>query len=157
PAFFILIFSDIAYTCYLNSAYLDALSMVLLAPAVGVAIAACFRHESWLVAIAYTLAGAALIFSKSQHAVLGGFLALGAILFAWRSVSRRLRIRWIAVAVLLIGSMLSMLAVTPDSYSIFAIYSVIFARLAPHSGAPLAMLQEVGLGEEDLQYLNTHA
>jgi hypothetical protein len=53
--------------------------------------------------------------------------------------------------------MLTMLAITPSSYSLFAIYSVIFARLAPHSEAPLAMLKEVGLGEEDLQYVNTNS
>jgi hypothetical protein len=40
---------------------------------------------------------------------------------------------------------------------LFAIYSVVFARLAPHSDAPLAMLKEIGLNESDLQYVNTNS
>ena len=118
---------------------------------------ACFNHRTWLVTLAFLIAGVALIFAKSQHAVLGFFFAALAVVFVFRQATRWIRIRWAAVAVLLLGSMVSMLAVTPSSYSLFAIYSVIFARLGPHAEAPLAMLQELGLGEEDLQYLNTNS
>jgi len=157
PALFILIFSDVAYTCYLNSAYMDAPAFALLIVAAGVAVMACFNHRTWLVTLAFLIAGVALIFAKSQHAVLGFFFAALAVVFVFRQATRWIRIRWAAVAVLLLGSMVSMLAVTPSSYSLFAIYSVIFARLGPHAEAPLAMLQELGLGEEDLQYLNTNS
>ena len=157
PVLFILIFTDVAYTCYLNSAYMDAPAYAVLLVATAVAAWACFRHESWFVTIAYLVAGLALIFAKSQHAVLGFFFAAVAGVFAWRSVTRARRIRWAAVAALLMGSMVTMLSITPESYSLFAIYSVIFARLAPHSDNALAMLQEVGLGAGDMQYIGTNS
>jgi hypothetical protein len=136
---------------------MDAPAMALLIVAAAVAAMACFNHQSWLVTIAYLIAGVALIFAKSQHAVLGLFFAAVALVFAWRSTTRQRRIGWVAVAVLLIGCMVTMLAITPSSYSLFAIYSVIFARLGPHSDAPLAMLQELGLGADDMQYMNTNS
>ncbi len=157
PALFILIFSDVAYVCYLNSAYMDAASFVLLIGAAAVAAAACFNCQSWLVTVAYLTFGVALVFSKSQHAVLGIFFAAPALVFASRKASRSLRIRWMSVALLLIASTVAMFAITPSSYQIFPIYSLIFSRLGPHSDAPLAMLEEIGLSEADLKYMNTNA
>jgi hypothetical protein len=157
PALFVLIFSDVAYTCYLNSAYMDAPAYTMLILASGIAAVACFRHESWVVSLAYLVAAVALVFSKSQHAILGVIFAGLAAWLAWRPATRWLRIRWAGIAVLLVASVVTMLEVTPSSYQLFAIYNTVFARLAPHSSNPLEFLQEIGLGAEDLPYVNTHA
>ncbi len=159
PLLFILIFSDVAYTGYLNSAYMDASAFVLLVTMTVIATAACLSRNrgSGLITLGYLIAGLALVFSKSQHALLGVIFAIVAAVFAFRSTTLWRRVRWAAVALLLTGGATTMLAITPSSYSLFAIYSVIFARLGPHSAAPLAMLKELGLGEQDLQYMNTTA
>ena len=157
PILFMLIFSDVAYTAHLNSAYLDAPALVLLITASAIAAAACFNHQTWTVSIAYLVAGAAMIFSKSQHAALGLWFAILALYFAWRSIGLLRRVRWIMVAALLTGSTVTMVVLTPDNYSLYALYSLIFSRLAPHSSEPIEMLQEVGLDHADMQYVHTNA
>ena len=157
PALFILVFSDVAYTCYLNSAYMDAPACVLLIATASIAMAACFNSSTWLVTLGYLVAGLALVFSKSQHAVLGVFFAAVALVFAWRSAIRSRRVRWVAVALLLLGGIAAMSMLTSSNYQLYPLYSLVFTRLGPHAEAPLEMLQEIGLGAEDLPYLNTNS
>ena len=157
PALFILVFSDVAYTGYLNSAYMDAPAYVLLIAATVIAITACFNPGSWLVTLGYAIAGLALVFSKTQHAVLGAFFAAVALVCAWRSVTRSRRLGWAAVALLLAGGMVTMWTATSFNYQLFPMYSLIFTRLGPHAQDPLEMLREIGLGEADLQYMNTNS
>ncbi len=49
PILFIAIFTDVAYTCYLNSVYLDAPAFLLLLVLTAIAIAACIDHQPRLV------------------------------------------------------------------------------------------------------------
>jgi hypothetical protein len=48
-----------------------------------------------------------------------------------------------------------MFAVAPASYQLYALYSLVFSRLAPHSEAPVETLRELGLNDSDMEYLNT--
>jgi len=157
PALFILIFTDIAYTCYLNSVYLDAPAYLFLLVTTGVAVAASINHRSQKVLGAYLLFGLALVFSKSQHAVLGFIFAALAVVFALRSAKRIVRIEWAAIAVLLCVTAATMLSRTPAHYRLFALYNVIFSRLAPHNDMPWDVLQELGLGDQELKYVDSHA
>jgi hypothetical protein len=157
PILAILIFTDVAYTCYLNSVYLDAPAMILLLATTAFAAAACLNPTSRWLAAGYVVCGAALIFVKSQHAILGLIFAALALTLAWRPAKRSVRITWVAIAGVLVVSMVVMFSLTPRKYQLFPLYSVIFGRLAPHSDAPWDVLKEVGLGEDDLKYLNTHA
>ena len=157
PILFIAIFTDVAYTCYLNSVYLDAPAFVLLLATTALAAAACLDHGSRWVSGGYAVFGLALVFSKSQHAILGLVFAGLALILAIRPARRIIRIEWALVAALLAGSTVIMLSITPANYRLFALYNVIFGRLAPHSDAPWDVLKEVGLGEQDLKYLDTHA
>ena len=50
-----------------------------------------------------------------------------------------------------------MLSVTPSRYQVYALYNVIFGRLALHSSAPWDVVTGVGLGERDLKYLGSHS
>jgi hypothetical protein len=157
PVLFILIFSDVAYTAYLNSVYLDAPAMVLLLAASAIGVAACLNHRRWRVSISYLLLTTALVFAKSQHAILGLAFAAVAITLAFRPATRIFRIQWAAIGVLLIASTGTMLSRTPDHYKLFALYNVIFSRLAPHNLMPESVLQQVGLGDEDRKLVGGHA
>jgi energy-converting hydrogenase Eha subunit E len=157
PILAILIFTDVAYICYLNSVYLDAPALVLLLATAAFAAAACLNPTSRWIAAGYVICGVALVFVKSQHAILGLVFAALAVVLAFRPVKRAVRIGWAVVAITLVVSTIVMFSVTPRQYRLFPLYSVIFGRLAPHSDAPWDVLKEVGLGEDDLKYLNTHA
>lgn len=158
PPLFILIFSDIAYTGYLNSAYMDAPAMVLLIATTAIAIAACVQPERRLVIAGYLVLGIALACAKSQHAVLGLFFAAIAVLLALRPLERRVRTAWVLVAVLLAGSTVTMYAMIPPTYHLYEpLFSVIFSRLAIRASDPGALLKELGLSEEDLRYVGSNA
>jgi hypothetical protein len=157
PALFILIFSDVAYTCYLNSVYLDAPAYLLLLCATVVAIAACLNHLSIWIARAYLVFAAALIFAKAQHAVLGFAFAAVAVVLAFRPATRWVRVRWAGIAALLVAATLTMLSLTPPYYRVFAIYDQIFARLAIHDPEPWQVLRDLGLGEDEMKLVNTNA
>jgi hypothetical protein len=157
PALFILIFSDVAYTGYLNSVYMDAPAMVFLIAATAIAAVACFHHQPRVVSMGYLLLAGALVFSKSQHSLLGLAFGAVAVVFALRPAPRIVRIEWTLVAALLAGSAAAMLALTPPSFKINPLFDVIFSRLMPHSDAPWDVLKEVGLNEDDLQYLGSHS
>ncbi len=157
PVLFILIFSDVAYTCYLNSVYLDAPAFVLLLATTGAALAACLNQRSQWVIAAYLVFGAALVFAKSQHAVLGFAFAVVAVVLACRQAKRLIRVEWACIAALLAASAGTMLSLTPEHYRLFALYNVIFSRLTPHAVMPWDVLQQLGLGDQEMQYVDTHA
>jgi hypothetical protein len=157
PALFILIFSDVAYTGYLNSVYMDAPAMVLLVAATAIAAIACYTHHSRIISGGYLILGVALVFSKSQHALLGLAFAGVAVAFACRPAERMVRVEWTLVAMLLTGSSFWMLMLTPGSFKINPLFDVIFSRLMPHSDAPWDVIKEVGLSEDDLKYLGSHS
>ena len=157
PILFIAIFSDVAYTCYLNSVYLDAAAYVTLLASTAIAAAAFLDHRSRWVSGGYLVCGVALAFSKSQHAILGLVFAALALVLAFRPASRTVRIEWAAIAALLAGATVTMFSLTTPQYRITPLYNVIFSRLAPHSDAPWDVLKELGLGDQDLKYLDTHA
>ena len=156
PVLAILIFTDVAYTCYLNSVYLDAPAMVLFLATTAFAAAASVNPASRWLAAGFLFCGVALTFVKSQHAILALIFAALAITLALRS-AKRMRLIWNGVAGVLVIAMLTMFAVTPRQYRLFPLYSVIFARLAPHSDAPWDVLRQVGLPDDDMKYFNTHA
>ncbi len=84
PALAILIFSDVAYVAYLNSAYMDNASWVLLLLLVSIAAFAAQHSTAQWTPIAYAIAGVLLLFSKAQHALLGIPFAGLAFWYAFR-------------------------------------------------------------------------
>jgi hypothetical protein len=157
PALFILIFSDIAYTGYLNSVYLDAPAYLMLLLTTAVAALVSFQHRSHWRALAYAMAATALVFSKSQHAILGLGFAVLAVVLACRPAKRIFRIEWALIAVLLTGSTLTMLSLTPAHYRVYALYNVVFSRLALHDEKPWEVLDALGLDDRYMKYVDTHA
>lgn len=146
------IFTDVCYTAYLNSFYMDAaaLSGLLLMTACAVWIASGERTTTRQ---AILFAGAALLFvtSKAQHAVWMMLPAAFLVACGVRTKEAR-RATWTgAGAVLLAGCW--MLASTDQAYRGQAMFNVLFYRLAPH-GADLTSL---GVAPEEMRYRGMHS
>jgi len=156
PPLAILMFTDVAYAAYLNSAYMDNASWVLLLLLAAIAAAACTGPEKarqWL-APCYGLTGLLLVFSKAQHAVLGVPFAGLAVWFAWRNREPVQRAVWMVCAVGLLASMAVMPRLTPPEYQNISLYNLIFYRLAP---ADRKVLDQLGLDSEYQKWIGSQA
>jgi hypothetical protein len=149
----LLVFTDVCYTAYLNSFYMDAAALVALllmaAAAVWIVATAASRAAPLCV---FTLAAVLFVTSKSQHAV---WMALPA---AFLSGTGLLTCRWTrtlawtgAALVLLSGA--AVLSSTDASYRGQAMFNVLFFRLGP-AGADL---QSLGVKPGELRYRGMHA
>jgi hypothetical protein len=149
----LIVFTDVCYTAYLNSFYMDAAALCGL-----LLMAAAALWMIWSPApraaplAAFTVAALLFVTSKAQHAV---WMALpGALPIA---CGVRWNMRWraaawsAALAVLLAGA--AMLGSIDAAYRGQALFNVLFFRLAP-AGADLAPL---GVSHEELRYRGMHA
>jgi hypothetical protein len=139
PPLAIFMFTDVAYVAYLNSAYMDNASWVLLLLLTSIAAMGSVRRQGWI-ATAYAIAGVLLVFSKAQHAVLGIPFAGLAAWFAYRH--REQRVAWCIGGFALLVSAAVMPALTPAEYRTISLYNLVFDRLAP---ADRNVLGELGL------------
>ena len=159
----LLAFTDVCYTAYLNSFFMDAAALcgLLLMAASGISLQACpseRRPGSAAPLCVFSVAALLFVTSKAQHAV---WMGLPAALLIVQGVQggtgllacRRVRaLAWSgAVLVLLAGA--AMLASTDGSYRGQAMFNVLFFRLGP-AGADLEAL---GVKPEELRYRGMHA
>ena len=167
----LVVFTDVCYTAYLNSFYMDAAALSALLLMVAAALwmtaqwdrpPACPSERSSDAAFStcpraaplgvFTLAALLFVTSKTQHAVWTVLPA--ALLIAW---GVQWKARWRAAAwsaaglVLLAGA--AMLASTDAAYRGQAMFNVLFFRLGP-AGADL---QSLGVRPEELRYRGTHS
>jgi hypothetical protein len=150
------VFGDVMYVSYLNSFYMDAAAYVFLMLAVVLFLrAAVWRRKSdavWLV-----LCVALMLLSKSQHAILGVWLAplfpfFGASLWPRNG-------KWFAIAssAIIAGAAILSASMSPRDYAPRGYYSVIFAQILPHSKNMKADLEALGLDESYARLAGTHA
>jgi hypothetical protein len=147
-----LIFTDVCYTAYLNSFYMDAaaLSGLLLMTACAVWIASGERTGRRQV-ILFACAALLFVTSKAQHAVWMALPAAFLIACGVRTKEVR-RVSWSgAIAVLVAGCW--MLATTDQAYRGQAMFNVLFYRLAPR-GTDMAPL---GVAPEEMRYRGMHS
>lgn len=154
PPLAILIFTDVAYVAYLNSAYMDNASWVLLLLLVTIAAQVTVDPASRWVAPAYALTGVLLIFSKAQHAVLGIPFTGLALYFALNWATARNAKSWLVTAAALLISTAIMPQLTPAGYSSISLYNLIFFRLAP---ADPTLLDQLGLDSDYAKFIGTQA
>ena len=150
----LLIFTDVCYTAYLNSFYMDAVALcgllLMVAAAVWMAAHTAPRAAPLVV---FTLAALLFVTSKTQHAL---WMGLPAALLIAQGIHWNAR-RWRALAwsaaglVLLAGA--GMLSSMDGSYRGQAMFNVVFFRLGP-AGADL---QSLGVKPEELRYRGMHA
>ena len=146
PPLAILMFTDVAYVAWLNSAYMDNASWVFFLLLAAIAA----RQRS---ALAYSISGMLLVFSKTQHAVLALPFAALAAWYAWRTRGDA-RTAWLASALALLGAATVMPALTPPDYRNISLYNAVFRRLAPIDPA---ILSQLGLDSTYRQYAGTQA
>ncbi len=153
PLLAILMFTDVAYVAYLNSAYMDNASWVLFLLLVSIAAQASLGPARW-VAPAYAITGILLIFSKAPHAVLGIPFAGLAVFYAWANRDTIQRAIWSVTAAALLISTALMPQLTPSEYRNISLYNLIFFRLAPGDRTVLAKL---GLEADYGKWIGTDA
>ena len=157
----LLAFTDICYTAYLNSFYMDAaaLGALLVMSAAAVWMTApwsglpgCHAPVRGRMLAVFTLSALLFVTSKAQHAV---WMVLPAALpIAW-GVQWKARWRaaaWSAAALVLVAGA-AMLGSTDASYRGQAMFNVVFFRLGP-AGADL---QALGVTSGELRYRGMHA
>jgi hypothetical protein len=151
-----IVFGDVMYVSYFNSFYMDAAAYVfLLLAVVRFLRAAAWRRKSdavWLV-----ICVALMLLSKSQHAILGVWIAPLFAFFGrslWPSNSRLFAIvsTTIVAAAALLG-----VKMVPFDYAAHGYYSVIFWQVLPHSTNMKADLDALGLDESYAKFAGTHA
>jgi hypothetical protein len=141
PPLAILMFSDVAYVSYLNSAYMDNASWVLFLLLTSLAAAGCLGLDPNWIAPAFTVTGILLVFSKAQHALLGVPFAALAVWIAWRQRDSATRKRtWALAAIVVFAAALIMPVLTPPFYRTISLYNLIFCRLAPADPSALDRL-----------------
>jgi hypothetical protein len=146
-------FTDVCYTAYLNSFYMDAAALcgLLLMTAAAVWMVA-FTSPRAAPLCVFVLAALLFVTSKTQHAVWMGLPA--ALLIAWGvQWNRRWRtVAWSAAGLVLLAGA-GMLISTDGAYRGEALFNVLFYRLGP-AGADLAPL---GVAPEELRYRGMHS
>jgi hypothetical protein len=150
----LLVFTDVCYTAYLNSFYMDAAALcgLLLMAAAAVWMTASTAPRA---APLFVFALAALLFvtSKTQHAVWMGLPAALLIARGAQWNSRRWRaLGWSAAGLVLLAGT-GMLRSMDGSYRGEAMFNVLFFRLGP-AGADL---QSLGVKPEELRYRGMHS
>ena len=149
-------FGDVMYVSYFNSFYMDAATYVFLMLSIVLFLrAAAWRKKSdavWLV-----ICVALMLLSKSQHAILGVWLAP---LFAF--FGRNLwpgKGRWFALISTSVVAAAAVLGVkmVPVNYAAHGYYSVIFFQVLPHSENMKRDLEALGLDESYARLAGTHA
>jgi len=155
--FLILIWTDVAYVQYLNSFYMDTAAMIFLLLSVAAGLHVAKNPGSRPFALLMTSAAILFAVSKSQHAVTGfSFIPLF-VGFAFWSRDRMVRTTWIAGSVLLATGAGVVLSRNTDEYRSVPVYTLVFWRLAPEAPDPLPVLQELGLGKQELPLVHTYA
>jgi hypothetical protein len=150
----LVVFTDVCYTAYLNSFYMDAAALggllLMAAAAVWMTAGAAPRAAP---AGVFTLAALLFVTSKTQHAVWMGLPA--ALLIAWgaQGNSRRWRaFGWGAAGLVLVAGA-GMVHSTDGAYRGQAMFNILFFRLGP-AGADL---QTLGVKPEELRYVGMNA
>jgi len=142
----LLVLCDASYVCALNSFYMDEAAFVFLLLTV-VFYLRIVRWGRQRDAVLSIVCAFLLAFTKSQHTILGFWIAL---LFIGAAGSfRALRRRWwyLAAAGLAAAGTLMIWKAQPADYASDAIYNVVFEKVVPHSHDPDRTLRQLNLDE----------
>ena len=149
-------FSDVMYVSYLNSFYMDtaAYAFLLLTVVLFLRSAAWNRKSD---AVGLVIMAVLLLLSKSQHAILGLWLAPLFALFGRTLWPPNGRLFAIASTAIVAGASILSLKAAPFDYAAHGYYSVIFTQVLPHSPDVKADLDALGLDDTYVNLVGTHA
>ena len=147
------VFCDVMYASILNSFYMDAAAFLfLLLMAVMYLRASLWRRKTdaiWFVVFAILM-----IASKTQHAVLGFWLAA---LTAWSGVRLHGRtFATVSTLAVLAATLACLRSISPE-YPVRGVFSAIFYQVLPNTRDPTAALHDLGLDESYRRYIGKHA
>jgi hypothetical protein len=150
-----IVFGDAMYASYFNSFYMDAAAYVFLMLAVVLFLrSVAWRRRSD--AVCLVICVVLMLLAKSQHAILGLWLAP---LFAFFGGSlwpgNRRFFASVSTAAVLAATILSVKA-SPSDYAARGYYSVIFTRILPHSQNVRADLESLGLDDSYEKLIGTN-
>jgi hypothetical protein len=149
-------FGDVMYVSYFNSLYMDAAAYVFLMLSVVLFLrAAAWRRKSD--AIGLVICVALLLFSKSQHAILGVWIAPLFTFFGGALWPGNGRLFAIISTIIVSAAALVGVELVPFDYAAHGYYSVIFWQVLPHSTNVNADLHALGLDESYAIFVGTHA
>ncbi|HEU5335977.1 MAG TPA: hypothetical protein VFU27_08440 [Terriglobales bacterium] len=153
----VVIWTDVAYVQYLNSFYMDTAAMIFLVLCVAACLHVIENRNSRLFAALMVTAAVLFATSKFQHSVPAfAFIPFFTALVFWTS-DRVVRVLFAAAPILiLVGGLLLMGRIDEQVRSV-PVFNIVFMRIAPQSADPLHTLEELGLGNSELPFLNTHA
>jgi hypothetical protein len=152
------VFSDIAYTAYLNSFYMDASALVGIVICLGAGLCLGLRDLPALtMAPLFCLGVLLVVTSKTQHSMLAvPALALYAALI-WSDNRRSVRITALMLTLVVLGAAAAQMRSTKHDYAAKAAYNVIFHKILPVSATPAADLDWFGLPREYQKMSGMHA
>ena len=155
-AFILIAFGDVMYVSYFSSVYMDAASYVFLMLSVVLFLrAAAWRRKSD--AIGLVICVALMLLSKSQHAILGLWIAPLFAVFGRSLWPGKARLFAIVSTTIVCAAALAGLELVPLDYAAHEYYSVIFWQVLPHSKNVNADLASLGLDESYAKFVGTHA
>jgi hypothetical protein len=157
PIFAIWIFSDAAYTAYLNSFYSDVATLLgLLLMVVSALHIVVNPRSNWKIWVIFSCSALLFITSKAQHGLWGIFPAA----FVLLATSSR-KWPWPMIGAGLCAALLCTIWIeflfTPSFYKAHPLYNVIFFKITAHSATPLQDLSELGLPETDCRLIGSTA
>jgi len=149
-------FGDVMYVSYFNSFYMDAAAYIFLMLALVLFLrAVAWRRRSD--AIGLVVCVTLMLLAKSQHAILGLWIAPLFAFFGgdlWRGNGRLFAI--VSTAIVASAALLSTQA-SPFDYAAKGYYTVIFKQVLPNSRNVRADLLMLGLDDSYEKLIGTHA
>ena len=149
-------FGDVMYVSYFDSFYMDAAAYIFLMLALVLFLrAVAWRRRSD--AIGLVVCVTLMLLAKSQHAILGLWIAPLFAFFGgdlWRGNGRLFAI--VSTAIVASASLLST-ELSPLGYPAQGYYTVIFFQVLPHSKNVKADLAALGLDDSYEKLIGTHA
>jgi hypothetical protein len=149
------VLTDVSYVAYCNTFYRDAATFLFMSWAIVLWLHLLARDGPSANLFALFCAAAVLcVTSKAQHAPLGIFLLILAVVAAlsFQGVHRK------------IGALILSLLIPPmawitffqvvDAEKLGQVYAVIFTKILHHSPAPVEEARELGLGPEYLRFVD---
>ena len=149
-------FGDVMYVSYFNSFYMDAATYVFLMLSVVLFLrTAAWRRKSD--AIGLVICVALLLLSKSQHAILGVWIAPLFAFFGRSLWPGNGRLFAIVSTSIVAAAAIAGMDLVPFDYAAHGYYSVIFWQILPHSTNVNADLEALGLDQSYAKFVGTHA
>ena len=153
-----LVFTDVEYLEFLNSAFMDAsaITLLILLFALALTISGKLPEPRWTAIAAFNIAAALFLSTKLQHQFIAIPLALFCFYLGLHAANRTAKLAWLSGIVLILGTGVWMIGHKLPDYQADSGFSLVFLKLLPLSKSPQQSLTELGRPESDTKYMGMH-